>query len=120
MTTVFHASVFLDGDVPGLDGTPELRALPRLSTTDVADALKVKVMRPFPGLTGPWGREEMATPISAHPRLSRLRATISRDCRHLLGCAPRCKKRNLTSFYVPPPGPPDCHLARRNLAARML
>ena len=36
-----HA-VFLDGVyVPGPDGTPEFRALPRLSTTDVADALQV-------------------------------------------------------------------------------
>jgi hypothetical protein len=36
-----HA-VFLDGAyVPGPDGTPEFRALPGLSTTDVADALQV-------------------------------------------------------------------------------
>jgi hypothetical protein len=36
-----HA-VFLDGVyVPGPDGTPEFRALTRLSTTDVADALQV-------------------------------------------------------------------------------
>ncbi|MDF3067088.1 MAG: transposase [Polyangiaceae bacterium] len=36
-----HA-VFLDGVyVPGGDGTPEFRALPRLSTTDVADAPQV-------------------------------------------------------------------------------
>ncbi|HEX2873560.1 MAG TPA: transposase [Polyangiaceae bacterium] len=36
-----HA-VFLDGVyVPGRDATPEFRALPRLSTTDVADALQV-------------------------------------------------------------------------------
>lgn len=36
-----HA-VFLDGvHVPGADAVPEFRALPRLSTTDVADALQV-------------------------------------------------------------------------------